>query len=45
MLRTGLAADLIVLDIDPLGSEPESLLRARVMRTVCGGRTVHLVGQ
>ena len=45
MLRTGLAADLIVLDIDPLGGEPESLLRARVMRTVCGGRTVHLVGQ
>ena len=45
MLRAGLAADLIVLDIDPFGAEPESLLTARVMRTLCGGRTVHQVDQ
>lgn len=41
MLRAGLAADLIVLDIDPFAAEPESLLQARVLRTVCNGRTVH----
>jgi predicted amidohydrolase YtcJ len=43
MLRAGLAADLIVLDIDPFASAPEALLHARVMRTVCGGRTVHRI--
>jgi predicted amidohydrolase YtcJ len=40
-LRAGLAADLIVLDIDPFEGDAESLLRARVMSTVCGGRTVY----
>jgi predicted amidohydrolase YtcJ len=45
VLRAGLAADLIVLDLDPFAAEPESLLQARVMRTVCGGRTVHRLEQ
>ncbi|MCU1401637.1 MAG: putative hydrolase, partial [Acidimicrobiales bacterium] len=41
MLRVGSYADLIVLDIDPFVAEPESLLTARVVRTISGGRTVH----
>ena len=42
MLRAGLLADLIVLDRDPFDGPAESLLTARVVRTVSGGRTVHL---
>lgn len=43
-LRAGLLADVVVLDRDPFdhadGAE-EALLRARVLRTVVGGRTVY----
>jgi predicted amidohydrolase YtcJ len=42
MLRAGLAADLVILDRDPLADGPNSLLQARVLRTIIGGRTVHL---
>ncbi len=41
MLRAGLAADLVVLDRDPFRDGPETLLTARVVRTVVDGRTVH----
>ncbi len=44
MLREGLFADLIVLDSDPFGAEPEALLTAQVVRTLLGGRTVHPQG-
>ena len=40
MLRAGLRADLIVLDIDPFADGPDSLLRAQVLHTVVGGRAV-----
>jgi len=38
-LRAGLLADFVVLDRDPF--TPGTLLNARVLRTVVGGRTVH----
>lgn len=41
-MRAGLAADLVILDRDPLADGPNSLLQARVLRTIIGGRTVHL---
>lgn len=41
MLRAGTFADLVVLDSDPFDAEPESLLTARVVRTISNGRTVH----
>ncbi|MBA0126575.1 amidohydrolase [Haloechinothrix sp. YIM 98757] len=41
-LRAGVLADFVVVDSDTFGRPPESLLRARVMRTVVGGRTVRL---
>jgi hypothetical protein len=41
MLRSGLAADFIVLDADPLTGGPEVLLTARVVRTVARGAAVH----
>lgn len=44
-LAAGLYADFVVLDTDVLdemdGAGPESLLTARVVRTVVGGRTVY----
>jgi predicted amidohydrolase YtcJ len=43
-LRPGLYADFIVLDRDPFADGPEALLTARVVRTVLGGRTVHMAG-
>ncbi|MEV4255203.1 amidohydrolase family protein, partial [Spirillospora sp. NPDC049652] len=39
-LAAGLHADFVVLDRDVLALAPEELLRARVVRTVVGGRTV-----
>lgn len=41
-LAVGFDADLVVLDTDPFTDGEESLLRARVVRTVRGGTTVHL---
>ena len=41
-LAAGLHADFIVLDRDVFSGPPEELLEARVLRTVVGGRTVHL---
>jgi predicted amidohydrolase YtcJ len=41
MLKEGLLADLIILDSDPFNQPPESLLTAKVIRTILGGRTVH----
>ncbi|MCU1396607.1 MAG: putative hydrolase [Ilumatobacteraceae bacterium] len=40
-IRPGTFADLIVLDSDPFTAAPESLLTARVVRTIVGGHTVH----
>ena len=40
-LATGLYADFIVLDRDIFALPVEELLRARVLRTVVGGRVVH----
>ncbi|MEY4606805.1 MAG: hypothetical protein RLY45_1565 [Actinomycetota bacterium] len=41
MLRAGLAADFATLDIDPFLAGAESMLSARVVRTVVGGSTAH----
>jgi predicted amidohydrolase YtcJ len=41
-LMAGLAADFAVLDADPFVHGEESLLDARVLRTVVGGRTEYL---
>lgn len=41
-LAAGLHADFIVLDRDIFSAPLEQLLEARVVRTVVGGRTVHL---
>ena len=41
MLRAGLAADFAILDTDPFLAGAESMLSARVVRTVVGGSTVH----
>ena len=43
MLRAGAFADLVIVDLDPFEEGPESLLRARVVRTVMNGRTVSSV--
>jgi predicted amidohydrolase YtcJ len=43
MLRVGLAADLVILDRDPFALAAGELLRARVLRTIVGGETVHQV--
>jgi predicted amidohydrolase YtcJ len=40
-LLPGYAADLTVLDVDPLRCEPDELLRARVLRTIVDGEVVH----
>lgn len=40
-LEAGLSADFAIVDVDPFSAGPESLLTARVMRTVVAGRTVH----
>jgi len=40
-LFVGYAADLTVLDVDPLACEPEELLDARVRATIIDGRVVH----
>ena len=42
MLRAGLAADLVILDCNPLAQDAGSLLSALVVRTIVGGRTVYL---
>lgn len=43
-LAAGLYADFVVLDTDVFAADhPGSLLEARVLRTVVGGRTVHQV--
>ncbi|WP_226532837.1 amidohydrolase [Microbacterium paraoxydans] len=39
-ITVGNVADFAVLDTDPFGTDPETLLTARVVRTVIGGRTV-----
>jgi len=39
-LEPGKLADFVVLDTDPFHEGPDSLLDARVVRTVVGGRTV-----
>lgn len=39
-LSAGLLADFVVLDADPFDGDPDTLLRARVLRTVVDGRTV-----
>lgn len=41
MLRTGLVADIVVLDRDPLADGADELLTAQVRRTIVGGRTVY----
>ncbi len=41
MLRAGLAADLVILDRNPLALDADSLLSARVVRTIIGGATVY----
>ncbi|MGW9113247.1 amidohydrolase [Microbacterium sp. NPDC055683] len=38
-IAAGHAADFAVLDVDPFAEGPRALLRARVVRTVIGGRT------
>lgn len=40
-LAAGLAADFVVLDTDPFAQGPDSLLTARVARTVVAGRVRH----
>lgn len=40
-IAAGYAADFAVLDTDPFRADPSSLLAARVVRTVIGGRTVY----
>jgi hypothetical protein len=42
ILRPGYLADLVVLSRDPLSIPPEEIPRARVERTIVGGRTVYL---
>lgn len=41
VLEAGLLADIIFLDHDPFADRPESLLTARVVRTMLGGRIVY----
>lgn len=41
VLAPGMAADLVVLDRNPLKEGPEALLDGRVLRTVSGGQVVH----
>jgi predicted amidohydrolase YtcJ len=43
-LEAGLAADFAIVDVDPFTAGPESLLTARVVRTVVAGETVHDAG-
>ena len=40
-LEAGLAADFAIVDVDPFAAGPESLLTARVVRTVVAGATVY----
>lgn len=40
-LAPGMLADLVVLDIDITSVPPEKILRAKVLRTVVGGKTVY----
>ena len=40
-LLPGYLADLVVLDRDPFGVEPEALPEVRVAATMLGGRWVH----
>ncbi len=40
-LAPGMFADLVVLDIDITSVPPEKVLRAKVLRTVVGGKTVY----
>ncbi|MDQ7877185.1 amidohydrolase [Microbacterium sp. QXD-8] len=43
-LEAGLAADFAIVDADPFAAGPESLLAARIVRTVVAGETVHDTG-
>ncbi|WP_336297682.1 MULTISPECIES: amidohydrolase [Microbacterium] len=43
-LAAGMRADFAVLDRDPFALGPDALLAASVVRTVVGGRTVHVIG-
>jgi len=45
VLSPGRLADLAVIDRNPFTDGPESLLEARVLRTVAGGITTHQQGQ
>lgn len=42
LLTVGRLADLTIVDRDPFTVDPEALAGTRVLRTVVGGRTVHL---
>ena len=41
MLRPGLAADLVILDGDPIAEGPDSLLKAKVRLTLMNGEITH----
>jgi hypothetical protein len=40
-LEPGMLADFVVLDQDVTATEPDRLLKAKVLRTVVGGKTVY----
>ncbi|MEZ5226472.1 MAG: amidohydrolase family protein [Acidimicrobiales bacterium] len=44
VLREGLAADLVVLDRDPLAEGPASLLETSIVITIVDGAIVHAAG-
>jgi predicted amidohydrolase YtcJ len=44
MLRTGMMADMIILDRDPFDADALQLLETVVVRTLVAGRTVHPAG-
>ncbi|MDW4574120.1 amidohydrolase [Microbacterium sp. M3] len=43
-LQAGMAADFAIVDVDPFTAGPESLLTARVVRTVVDGEVAHDTG-
>lgn len=45
MLKVGMLADLVVLEEDLYAVEPHHIKDVRVLRTVCGGKTVYEMGQ
>lgn len=44
MLKVGMLADLVVLEEDLYAVEPHHIKDVRVLRTVCGGKTVYEMG-